>query len=193
MKARNLTIAIVLLAGALSAYFFFISRSFIPPEFLEARLKGAELAKNIVRLSAPALQSLERIAEYDQQGNAPEALILISEEVIKNRQAHQEAIKLASQLEKMARTIDDIKPAQAKVLATEAVSSEVALVSRLLSYNDYLLQLFVVLQDKFQKHINTDGRVRELVNKINEEALAINAFNSKFTNSLAEFDQIFAH
>lgn len=195
MKSRWQLPIVIVAALIVGGYFFLAyldTRQYIPPEFSEARLKGAELAKKIVELSGDSLANLEQIAEYDKQGNAPEALILISKEVIKNRETHEGAIRLSSQLERMARTVSDIKPAKARILATEAVSSEVALVSRLISYNDYLRQLFEILRDKFQSRgANPDGKVKGLIDKINEEARAINEFNQRFNGALAEFDNIF--
>jgi hypothetical protein len=179
-------------SGLAIAFYFILPGGFVPSEFSEARIKGAGLAEKIVELSNESLANLEAIAKYDEQGNTPEALTLLSKEVIKNRETHEEAIRLSAQLEKMARSLSEIKPARARVLATEAVSSEVALVSRLLSYNNFLLQLFEVLRDKFQNpRSDANGRVEELIAKINEEARAINDFNRRFNQSLAEFDKLF--
>ena len=195
MKAR-LRILVVSVFAGFGIYLIFanliVTKKVLPEEFSEARVKGATLAKSIVDLSSESLKNLTEIARYDEEGDRSEALILISKEVIKNRETREQAIKLSSQLEKMARSLTNIKPTKARVLATEAVSSEVALVSRLISYNDYLLQLFETLRDKFQNTSrNPNGRVQQLINKINEEASAINQFNRRFNQSLAEFDQVF--
>ncbi len=184
--------AVLIGVGIYSVIGLMAPKTNLPPEFSEARIKGAELAQRIVELSNESLGNLETIAAYDRAGKKSEALILISQEVVKNQEAQQEAIKLSSQLERMARTINDIKPTEARVLATEAVSSEVALVSRLLSYNDYLLRLFEALREKFENPSTyTNGKVEQLIVKINEEAQAINTFNQRFTSSLAEFDKLF--
>ena len=194
MKAWILgtVIAVIIGVGGYSVLRLVGDAGFVPVEFSEARIKGAELAKNIVELANGSLGSLEEIAAYDEAGKKSEALILISKEVLKNRDTQAEAIKLSSQLERMARSIEEIKPARARVLAAEAVSAEVALVSRLISYNDFLLQLFEALRQKFQNPtVYANGRVDELVRKINEEAQAINTFNQRFGESLAEFDELF--
>jgi len=165
---------------------------FVPQEFLEARARGAELAQNIVLLSRESLKNLGQISKYDLEGNVTGALDLISIEINKNQEIRREAIKLSSQLEKMARAIGAIKPEGARILATEAVSSEVALVSRLIVYNDFFLQLFGTLETKFQgEEPNPTNRVQQLINNINDEAKAINQFNKRFSESLAEFDKIF--
>jgi len=165
---------------------------FVPQEFLDARARGAELAQNIVLLSRESLKNLGQIAKYDLEGSVAKAVDLISIEINKNQEIRREAIKLSSQLEKMARSLNAIKPEPARVLAIEAISSEVALVSRLIVYNDFFLQLFGTLETKFQgEEPNPTNRVQQLINNINDEAKAINQFNKRFNESLAEFDKIF--
>ena len=181
----------VVVAGVV--IFLNISRHFVPPEFSEARIKGAELAKNISASAGASLEALALIRAHDERREGAQALIVISQEVVRNREIQQEAIRLASELERMARLIPDVQPVNARLMAAEAVSAEVALVSRLVSYNNNLFELFGVLKKKFE-HPGTslDGRVQVLVDKINEEAHAINSFNERFNWSLAEFDKVFA-
>ena len=194
MKLRLVVLAAMVVVG-LGTYFlvaFFAQpERGIPSEFSEARGRGAELARIIVSLSETSLKNLEEISRYDEEGKKAEALILISQEVIRNRSIREEALRLSSQLEKMARYLSDISPERARILATEAVSSEVALVGRLLVYNELLLRLFETLKDKLEKpSLAANGRVQTLVEKINEEGRAINEFNRKFVQSLADFDAI---
>jgi len=193
--ARSLKILItgsIVGVGVYVAAYLIVPSSFAPPEFLKARIEGAELAKTIVDSSDKLLGYLDQIAKYDTEGNTQAAFILTGQALAKIHDAQGEAIKLSSRLEAMARNLSDIKPAQARILATEAVSSEVTLVSHLIQYNDYLKQLFEVLRGKFENpSSHSNGRVKELVNKVNEEARAINDFNRRFNQSLAEFDKFF--
>ena len=172
---------------------FVVSSDRVPDEFLEARITGAALAQNVVSLSRQSLTRLDKIAKYDREGKFPQALSLISEELLENRKSQAEAARLASQLERMARLVSDIRPSSARELATEAISAEVALVSRLVTYNELLRNLFVVLNLKFDSRAaqELDGRVNELINQVNEEAKAINQFNKRFNNAMAKFDEIF--
>lgn len=164
----------------------------VPAEFAEARLEGGKLAAEIVAISAHSLENLKRIAAYDAAGNAPEALILISQEVLKNREMQARAITLSSKLERMAILIPQVDPPRARFLATEAVAAEVGLVGRLVTYTNDFYALFQLLTEKFEGRAeNAEKRIAEFVAKINEEARAINGLNSKFTARLAEFDSIF--
>ena len=163
----------------------------VPAEFSEGRVRGAALAENIVVLSRKTLGRLDAIAEYDRNNRTAEALLLISQEVLESGTMREEAARLASQLERMARVLPEIKPERARQLATEAVSSEVALVSRLVTHNALLTELFDILKMKLSdRSANVDGRVNELINNINSEAQAINQFNKRFIEALEEFDMI---
>ncbi len=193
-QKRN-TIVLAIVAGGIvlgSGYFLFGSTK-VPTEFSEARANGASIANQIVEQSRVTLANLSRISEFDRDFNYSEALLLISNELVKNRESSQDAIRLSSQLERMARTSGDIRPSKAREVATEGLSSEVALVSRLVVYNDLLKQLFEVLRQKFEKPwINLDGQVQSLITKINDEAQAINDFNKRFVAAMVSFDDIIA-
>src|SRR3989344_9499184 len=126
-RYRVLIIAIIVIGGfALLGKMVFFPATYVPTEFTEARLEGATIAQKIVTLSGGALASLEKISEYDKNGETTEALILISQQLIANRVNQEEAVNLSRQLEKMARFLSNIKPANARQQAIEAVTSEVA-------------------------------------------------------------------
>jgi len=187
-RARLLIFFIaILLAVYFLLSFLLVEPKSIPPEFLEARREASLTAKDIVALSSESANSISEIANLDQQGRYQEALALISRELENNRQARNRAINLSVQLEKMARNIDKISPTSAAQLALQAVSSETTLISRLISYNDYLNQLLEVLRAKFAGRKGNDG-LTELINKINNEAMAINDLNTGFNDLMKEFD-----
>lgn len=184
---------VVASAAGFAAWFFW-PQPFVPQEFSEARIRGAVLAQAIVGSAGESLDALARIRLHDEQKEVAGALIVISQEIIRNRDAQEKAIKLSSELERMARLITNIHPERARLMAAEAVSAEVALVSRLVSYNDNLLELFSILREKFEyPGRDTNGRVDQLIDTVNEEARAINMFNQRFNWSLAEFDKMFVN
>ncbi len=193
IKPAHIITVVLAAAVVLVLRYVIFPAKFLPGEFTEARIKGSEVAQKIVQLSRENLALLDKVATYDQQNNHSEALIAISNALIKNRENQTEAIRLAQQLTVMAEQAPRIRPAYASEVATEAVASEVTLVSRLITYNDYLNQLFETLKVKFDKPWVTylDGQVNDLVNKTNDEAQAINELNKKFVSSMAELDVIF--
>ena len=181
------------LAAILLGKFMFFPTKSVPNDFVEARSRGTEVAQQIVALSNSVLRGISDIARYDQEGNTTEALLLVANNLVQNKKNQEQSILLASNLERMARFVPNIKPARARQLATAAVGAEVALVSRLISYNDYLRQLFEVLNNKFDrgyaKSVDAE-HIDLLISKINEEAAAINNLNQRFNDALAEFDKL---
>jgi predicted RND superfamily exporter protein len=159
----------------------------IPADFLEARQDASLIAQDIVSLSGQSVGSLDEIANLDKEGKYTEALVLVSQELERNRQAREKAIRLSAQLEIMANNLGQIAPASAGQIALEAISSETALISRLISHNDYLTQLLEVLRQKFLGKADGD-KIPELIVKINNEVQAINDLNRKFNDLMKEFD-----
>jgi DNA repair exonuclease SbcCD ATPase subunit len=193
IKPRHIVLVLSASALIFSVYYVAFPRKFLPGEFSDARIKGANVAQRIVELSRDTLSLLGKVSKYDEQRNTVEALIAISSAITTTRDSQTEAVRLSSQLAAMAENLPRIQPARARELATEAVTAEVALVSRLIYYNTYLNALFEALRVKFERPgvDYLDGQVSDLINKINDEAQAINELNKKFAAKMAEFDQIF--
>ena len=188
---RRIRILIVFIIIIFIAYFIlrFLSAEprNIPSDFLIARQEASLIAQNIVSISNESTNKLNEIAQFDKNREYTEALILISQELERNREAREKAIKLSAQLEIMAKNLAKISPASAGQIALEAISSETALISRLITYNDYLTKLLEVLRNKFLEKQNGD-QVPELISKINDEARAINDLNQKFNEVMKKFD-----
>ena len=193
-KSRKWFLGVFLtLTAILLGKFLLPPQKSVPLEFTEARLRGAEVAEHIVALSNSILQGIGDIARYDREGNATQALLRISTHLIENKTNQEHSVLLAAQLERMARFLPNIKPSRARQAATAAVGAEVTLVSRLIGYNDYLRQLFEVLNTKFDRGYADQSdaeHIKLLITKINEEAAAINNLNQRFNDALAEFDKI---
>ena len=188
---RRIRILIVFIIIIFIAYFIlrFLSAEprNIPSDFLIARQEASLIAQNIVSLSNESISRLNEISQFDKDRKYTEALLLISQELERNREAREKAIKLSAQLEIMARNLAKISPASAGQIALEAISSETALISRLITYNDYLTKLLEILRNKFLEKQNGD-QVPELISKINNEAKAINDLNQKFNEVMKKFD-----
>lgn len=187
-KIRFLILFVVII---LIAYFILrflaLEPKKVPDDFLKARQQASLIAQEIVALSNASSEGLTEISRLDQERKYTEALVLISQELERNREAREKAIKLSVQLETMAKNVAQISPASASQLALQAISSETALISRLITYNDYLTQLLEVLREKFLGKSDGD-KVSELIAKINDEARAINDLNQKFNDIMKEFD-----
>ncbi|MEK7611967.1 MAG: hypothetical protein AAB407_01335 [Patescibacteria group bacterium] len=189
-----LVIVIVSVGIVFAATYLVASETFMPPEFTSARIEGARLAGEIVALADSSLANLEAVYRYNANKDTQAALVVVSQEILKMKEMQTKAIGLSTELEKMARSLEQIKPNKAKILATEAVSSEIALVSHLISYNDYLSQLFHSLKNSIEApHLGPGQNIEVLVAKINEETATINELDRRFNATLVEFDQVFSN
>jgi len=190
-QIRLLILFIIVVFFALFIYFllrfFVVEPKTIPENFLMARQEASIIASEIVAISNESINNLNEIAQLDKEKKYTEALLLTSQELERNRQAREKAIKLSIQLEIMAKNLSQISPASASQLALQAISSETGLISRLITYNDYLTQLLEVLREKFLGK-DTGDKIPELIAKINDEARAINDLNQKFNDVMKEFD-----
>lgn len=183
---------LLILAAYLVARIFFVEIKTVPDGFLRARQKASLIAQDIIGFSRESSDNLNKIFELDKKGNYVEALDLLAQEIGNNRQARKRAVELSAQLEQMARVVSEISPTSASQAAIQAISSEAALISRLITYNDYLFQLSEILRAKFLGQIkNSSERISELIGKINEEVRAINELNKKFNEIMEGFDGAF--
>lgn len=195
MKIRPMIwVPAAFVAIAVSAVGFLLDATSAPKEFFVSRSQGAAIAETLQQLTRQSLSRIAQIAEYDQSRNANAALLLISQEINEHTKSQELAAELASQMEVMARLMPSINPESAREDATEGISAGLALVSRLVTYNNLIRELFGVLQQKLVDEKNTaifDGRVNSLIDEINTQAKAINEFNRRLNDAMAEFDDKF--
>ncbi|MDO8601898.1 MAG: hypothetical protein Q7R62_02100 [bacterium] len=164
----------------------------IPGSFTRGREQGAESAQAITTIINESLKTLADVSAYERRGDLASALYLIRNEINATGSRQEQARLLATAMEKMARAIIDIRPAAAQQIALEAVSAQVAAVSHLVTYNEYLTNLFNLLNERVRGNKEaTTEKVQELVDKLNTENNAIAELNVQFSRSLAQFDAIF--
>ena len=144
-----LVFLLIILVSYFVIRFLAIEPKNVPEEFLRARQEASSIADSIVSLSGESAKKISEIAELDKKREYSEALNLIVQELERNQQSREKAVELSKKLETMAKNLADISPAEAGQTALQAVSSETALISRLITYNDYLYQLLEVLRGKF--------------------------------------------
>lgn len=194
LKKKNILIGLVVLA--LTAVFIFLgyqwlSQSFIPPAFLEARSRAAEAAKEIISLTENSIQTLDKISFYDRQYNFEPALSLVREELERAKKSRQKTTALTKEIGNMANAIVGIAPARARSLATEAVRDEVDLISHFIVYNDLLNGLLQTLEYKFSGDIRYDSEeVQTLIKNMNQEAREVNRLNNLFNQKMQELDEL---
>jgi len=140
-----------------------------------------------------SIENLGAVSTEDEIGNYTSGLDLVLKEVQRNEKARKEALDLSQELGVMAKSLNQVQPEEAAKVGLEAIINESQIVQRLINYNAYIFQLLDVLQSRFTKGgaaPDTDEKVKELINKMNEEAEAINELNDKYKNLMGEFDSL---
>ena len=164
----------------------------VPRQFFEARVKAAETSKNLARLVNDSLLNLNKISELERKSEAEQALDLIHFEIENSRERQNSAVLLSNELEQMARATANMDPAKAERLAVEAVTTGVATVSQLISYNDLLGNLLVVLQERINNGtVMSPDPITNIVGQMNDSAMEINRLSDRFNDLLEDFDKKF--
>jgi len=183
---------LIFLAIVLAAYFLIrilpSSAQKVPAEFLEAKYNASSIAQGIVTLSKDLTKNLEEINRLDSEKKYSDAINLLTQEIDRNKETKNKAINLSEELSRMALAVPNISPASDSQVALQAISSETALISHLIVYNDYLNQLLEELRLKLLGKNTSSSKIQDLILKINEEVKTINELNIKFNSLMDKFD-----
>lgn len=161
----------------------------IPPDFKEARTQGAIISQSIVNTSNSLTDDLNRISELERERKISEAVDLTTTLFERSEEVKRQAHDLSDQLEKMTGALSDIPDPEARALALESITGRLALISRLISYSDYLGQLLTNLRNRLSGETAV-GNIQEMINQINAEVIAINNFNRQAADAMDEFDKL---
>ena len=193
---RKVRLFVILLIMMFFAYFvgrFLLAKTkTVPTEFMQARQEASLIARDIVGMSKESAGHIGDISSLNNDKKYPEALGLVTSEIERNRQIRDKAIALSGYLQVMTQNISSIGPKASAETALEAVSTEVTLIGHLLTYNDYLNELLVIIKGKIVGDPEaTAADVSDLVKKINDESIVVNVLNERFNEQMAKFDRGF--
>jgi len=188
--SRGMKIGIAILAlvaiGGLAGYFRLFSNG-IPSVFTEGRMQGAIISDSIVQLSNDISGNLSKVNALDNAGNPKDALDLTIEVQGKVKEVRAKADQLSIELKNMISGLDNIKPPAARQAALDAITNQMAIISRLLSYSNYLDELSQVLTNHFRE-VSDARSVSLIISQINAEVTAVNSFNRQATQAMDRFD-----
>jgi hypothetical protein len=165
-------------------------RNGIPQNFTEARQQGAVIAQQIVDLSNQSTADLQKVNDYDKQGDYTDALTLTTQIVTQSQELRDKAVELSNQVSAMTRSLSNISSFDAQQAALESISSRLALINQLVNYSGDLGKLLDVLQNHFTGKTWSNTDVQTLVNQINTDVNAINNYNTQANRSMNAFDKI---
>lgn len=181
-----IAIVIILVAGFAIAKSRLFSAD-VAPAFEQARMQGAIISDTIVRLSNDISNDLTRVSELDHAGNPRDALSLTVEVQAKAKEVRERANELSEELKKMISAMDSIKSPEAKQAAMEAVTNQMAIISRLISYSEYLQDLSQVLSNRFTGGYDKRS-VSVIISQVNAEVTAVNSFNKQAVQAMERFE-----
>lgn len=187
-KVRIILIFAVVIAAGYAFAVYWQGRNRIPAAFATARNQGAIIAQNIVSTSDSSTATLEKIDQYDKEGDYTDALSLTRGLVSQSQTLRTQAIDLSDQIEAMTQSLSSVKDFGAQQDALEAISSHLALINQLVNYSGDLGKLLDTLQARFSGEAGTNSEVTNEVAQINTDINAINNFNHQAEQALAAFD-----
>jgi hypothetical protein len=191
-RTKTILAFLILIAAGYAFARFWQGRNQAPRDFTDARLQGAAIAENIVTLSTQSTNDLEKVNQYDKEGDYTNALALTTNLVVQSQQIRDQAIALSTQVENMTKSLSSINSEDARQAALEAITSRLALVNQLINYSGDLGTLLDTLRDRFTGKPMPAGKVQALVNQINTDVAAVNNFNTQATQAMTQFDSIMA-
>ena len=194
-KNRKLVYAAALAVVLLASGWYWYSQSqtaYVPQEFYDARGRAAEISSRIVQLTDASVQTLRLISTADEAGNYRRGLTLITEEVDRNNEIKNQAVKLSEEVKTMALNLGAVKPEKAASAGLQAATTGLELAQRLVNYNNYAQELLAVLQTRLKSNgtPHTREKIEEIILKMNQEAEAINDLNEKYQEETREFDRL---
>lgn len=166
------------------------AQSGVPASFTTARTQGAIIAQTIVNNSNQSTATLEKINQYDQQGNYAAALASTTKLIQQSADLRAQAVSLSQQVSQMTQDLSSINNTDAQQAALESISSHLAVINELVTYSNDLNHLLTVLQARFSGTYESNDQVQGIVNQINTDVNAINNFNAQAGQAMDKFDSI---
>lgn len=181
------TAVIIVLAGSFVA-FRFLGASQVPKEFRDARDEGGVISERIVENAKSVTESLNQVSSLEAQKQYGEEDAKINDLEKQNQAMKDDALALSKQMEIMLNIIPEIRSEKARDTAFQAVNSELAVITNLLSYGDFMERLFGVLRERTVK--NRAAQIDGWLHEINNEVQQINDYNAKARDAFTQFDSI---
>jgi hypothetical protein len=186
---KLIIILILLMAVGFGIWFFFKPPIKPPAEFLTARQQGAEISQKIVELTTDINQKIKEINFSDLNGDYNKASALIDEVKNKNQETLNQAVKLASEVQKMTESLDKISSPKSQELAMKAITTEISLLTNFMQYKGTLDQFLTNLNlaiafSKIEYRQVAENNLTEL----NIKSGTINNLNQQFLEEMRVFD-----
>lgn len=193
-RNKVVSVLIVIVAVILIVFLSFVLSSgsvqTVPSSFTDARMAASERATELVTMLSGTNEKIREVKDLVERGSHAQALSIVQGEIAKNKDIRERAVRLALELEKMARAIADIRSDKAAQIALSATTKETAVISQLLSYTNELQNLLVALQTVMVSSRPDYTDVNKSITIINGAADEINALSQAYKSEMEIFDKI---
>ena len=177
---------IAIVFGYFFLRFIFVGPKVVPAEFTAARGNTALLAAEIGLLSNATIGRLDDIRKLDKEFDYNNALVLISGELIKNKELSSRPPRLPTNFQS-GPELGFGASGEGQGASRGSHRLEVAMVSQLINYNNVLKELLNYWLKYTWRAFNVDEKANSLVDEINNGARAINSYNEAASATLAKF------
>ncbi len=146
------------------------------------------LTREMIALTAQTNQKIHSINLSDLHGDSAKARALIDEARQTNDQAHEKAVRLASELESWTKSLSGISSPAGQKQAYEMVALESALISQFIDYTKELNNFFDVLGAAVTTNNQASrARVEQSLTEVNKKIAAVNNTSDEFLKKAAAF------
>src|SRR3989344_5996804 len=156
----------------------------IPESFSEPRRESGAIAAQIVNLSRDSVSTLDKIRKLEKSRKYFEALDLINSERGKVSAMRPKWSELLSGLTSMTNALSEIQPIESREAALQAISYETEIINQLISYNNNLDQVLLLLTSRLLHGEDISAKLEARIKEINEQAKSIEEFNAKFNAAM---------
>ena len=156
----------------------------IPESFSVPRRESAAIAAQIVNLSRDSVSTLDKIRKLEKSRKYFEALDLINSERGKVSAMRPKWSELLSGLTSMTNALSEIQPIESREAALQAISYETEIINQLISYNNNLDQVLLLLTSRLLYGEDISAKLEARIKEINEQAKSIEEFNAKFNAAM---------
>jgi len=159
----------------------------VPELFRITRERAAGISRDIV---VRTTNTVEKIGAMQNVGeDRTRGVVLVREARRSNAGAYGSAFDLSEQLKVLAQTIAGISSARSQRIASEAIATELALVSEFIGYTQDVEILLNRLQAHFASGADDVYAQDPLLQKINARVRRINDLNKEFEIQMRAFDR----
>lgn len=190
LKLSGMLVGVVALLTAI--YFglqYFSVSHVLPKDFMEARATVTMTSQDIVRLSNETNDKIKELSSLNAWEKNNRGQSLVDEARAKNKESYEKAVILSKELEKLAKSLDEIKNPKAERVMYQGVSIQISLVTEFIQYTKDLNTFLEAIEMGIGTNSPENNfRVAASERQVNERITTINQLNDTFKQNNDAFE-----